>query len=153
MDEIEELMKNYPADFLCLTEHWLNQAQINNITISGYKLVSNKSRNEGQHGGTALYSQTKIVSEERRDICQLSEDFTLECAAVESRYSDIKCVIVVIYRPPNGDLNRFLCIFERICQIIYNENSRLIIAGDFNIDLLGESKKSESRILKFTKNL
>lgn len=126
---------------LCVTEHWQSCAQIEKIKLNNYNLKSAVCRDLGQHGGAAVYVKENVSSKVRDDINSLSQLSVVECAGVELNIQKTRYVIVSVYRPPNTDLNIFLTILNSILSLNIEEDIRWIIAGDFNIDILKDTKQ------------
>ena len=97
---------------------------------------------EGTHcsgkGGLIIYADTKYTTEIKIHI-SMHESW-------EGLIVQIKCGCLAntltlgnIYRPPrssNYDLNAFIDEFSHIISSLENNNNHLILAGDFNINLL-----------------
>lgn len=82
--------------------------------------------------------------EEVEDIRKASKEGTIECSSV--RITNKKIIIICIYRPPRGDFNVF---FETVSYILHlchrkYKNHRIILCGDFNINLFGESANKKA---------
>ena len=61
--------------------------------------------------------------------------------------------VINVYRYPNGSIKTFLDELDRIITMIYSEEAeaRIIIVGDFNIDLLKNDAKAK-KIESFDRN-
>lgn len=72
---------------------------------------------------------------------------TLECCGVTFRSSNVEYCLILIYRPPNGDLDMFIDIFNEIMKELYNSYKFIIVCGDLNIDVLntGNSCKIKAK--------
>ena len=73
-------------------------------------------------------------------IVQIEKDF--EYACIKAKFGSVWYVFVCIYRSPAGDLTRF---FDSLCSLLTeltNGGWRLVVCGDFNIDLNGNSAES-----------
>ena len=70
----------------------------------------------------------------------------IECCTVEVLCSSVLLIVVAVYRPPSGSIDEF---HENLMTILNDskvKGSRVIVAGDFNINLikfehLGDSDK------------
>lgn len=98
--------------------------------------MSSFCREEKKHGGSAIYVKEEVQCQERSDIKSLSVTDNFECAAVEGFFGNSKFVVLSIYRPPPGDVNIFLEKLEMALLRIVEEKAIVVIAGDFNIELL-----------------
>jgi exonuclease III len=65
---------------------------------------------------------------------------TLECAAIE--LIEFKIFVICLYRPPNNTCNmyNFFNHFIAILDNISGSSKKIIICGDFNIDMLDKTK-------------
>lgn len=55
-------------------------------------------------------------------------------------------LICTIYRPPDGNLERFLDFFEELLEYVSRNKLRLICGGDFNLNMLQDN----SAVREFT---
>ena len=63
----------------------------------------------------------------------------LEYVAVQLKHNNNKLLIISLYRPPSGRVNRFLQEIDQVLNDTNAQNSDCIIVGDFNEDLLSTS--------------
>ena len=137
---------NFAFDFLTFTETWLNEDLENLVNFDGYtKITKNKTRiKEG--GGLAIFVKDTIKHKIRNDIAvpsEFAEYFDCLFIQLDRKPNDI--VIGLIYRSPSHNtlknLNKFIC---EIVDKVNREKCKLIIAGDFNINLLQANSHSET---------
>lgn len=137
-------MRNKP-DFICLTEHWLKEDESGQVNIPNYKLISNFSRVDFQHGGTSIYVKTECDTvSEVTFLRQKSVELSLECSCVQDNKA--KLLIICIYRSQNGNLQVFLDRLSEILDIVITRfrGYNTVICGDFNIDLFIENTESKT---------
>lgn len=106
--------------------------------LSGYSLGSSFCRERGKHGGSAIFHKADITCVERSDLKSFSVAKVIECSAIQMSLKDNKLIIVCIYRPntpPLSNVSLFLVKLRHILEICCRQNVRLIITGDFNIDI------------------
>ena len=133
IDEIRDLQAKPEAPhILCLSEtKLLSNIENAEIAVAGYNLVySDRNRREG---GIAIYYSESLNA---------SEDFTaqfsssIEANVIKLEQHKAKSVnICCIYRPPSSKaawFDEFNTFFEKLVHL----KGHLILAGDFNIDLL-----------------
>ncbi|XP_045466781.1 uncharacterized protein LOC123675466 [Harmonia axyridis] len=125
---------------LCLTEHWKSKEQLISLPIKDFNLIGSFCRTEGSHGGSAVYLHKSIKGKTRKEIQKFSQCGDIECAAVEFHGKNTSVIVLTIYRPPNGDMKTFFFKLENILDKIHQENKLIIIAGDFNIEMLQMNK-------------
>lgn len=141
VDQLQYLLQQQKeCRFLCITEHWKTKEQLNVLTIQNFKLVCAVCREEGSHGGAAVYVHESIESMARKKICEVSVIGSIECAVAECYTGGKSIVIASIYRSPNGDVTEFLDKLETILNIMCKENKSMLIAGDYNIEMKHENK-------------
>ena len=100
--------------------------------ISGYNSYY-QSVSEGKSKGTgvALYIHESLNSELDQELSQISPN--LECIFVKITNTVKPITIASIYRPHNGDKNKFI---EELTRILENAPThKTFLMGDFNMDL------------------
>ena len=140
---MEDLLEeNQTCHVLCVTEHWKTTTQLQNYGITGYNLVSSYCRlQENSHGGSAIYVDKNVQCKSRKDLNSLSMEGICELCGCEIKVPNKKIVVICIYRPPNGNIDQFLDNVEKMLSLCVDENSVVVIAGDFNLDFLSSNKK------------
>jgi len=127
---------NTSPQVIMLSETWLKEEEEKFYELPGYTFISLPRQNK-IGGGVAIYISNKLSFKTRAD---LKTDLTDECEyiAVEVSHSKNNSIILIsMYRPPNTDLAKFNLKFNRLLEIISLETRKnIIVAGDFNIDLL-----------------
>lgn len=136
-------------DVLCLTEHWMKHEEIDKFVIgSELELATTYCRTAKAHGGVAIFtkydqSSFKIMHE----VNQMSIEIDCEMAAIE--ITDLKLVIVAVYRSPIGDINKFFETIEKMLSSLNHSKKQTIIIGDFNVNLLVQSRNQECLVNLF----
>lgn len=86
-------------------------------------------------GSVAFYIKNDLNFNIRPEFTITADDFEALWIEVHNNcHSNLLCGI--IYRHPNGDLERFIEYVSSTTDRINQENKPCIIMGDFNIDLL-----------------
>lgn len=134
---LEELRdKDGSVDVVCVSEHFMMAGQEFSLCLPNYTLASSYSRSNSKRGGTCI-----IVKKGHRfkEICEISKfclSCIFECCAVELLEYNI--VIICLYRVPKQ--NNMYTFFNRLEKLLtYIDKFKwknVIIAGDFNIDVL-----------------
>lgn len=141
IDKLNDMLQDHPeCKIMCVTEHWKSEIQLPKLAIRNFKLCSMFCREEGQHGGTAIYVKQNIKCKVRTKLNKLSVSGEFECAAVECQLGKISALVITIYRPPNGNMKLFLDKLENILFTTFNETGLIFILGDFNIEIIKENK-------------
>ena len=137
--ELNVLLHSELADVnvLCLSEHWLREEYIKLISIDKYKLASNFNRSKSDHGGSCIYIKLHMQTKEVNYLQGISKEKDFEMTTVE--ILDYKLIIVCVYSSPDDDFSTFLRSLELVIQKVQARNKRLILCGDWNINLMQES--------------
>lgn len=142
INDIELFLENFKnVDVICITEHWLKPLQYNSISLPGYTIATCFCRTSHIRGGALVFVRNNVnftVFETHLELCA---ELLFECCAV--RLDEYNLVIICVYRTPHGDIKVF---FEKLEYILeYHRRSRnIIICGDFNIDILEESRNKQN---------
>lgn len=141
IDRLQYTLQSHPScSFLCITEHWKSENQLKLLKLQKFKLVSAICRKEGSHGGAAVYAHENLKAVPRKPLNGLSVIGSFECAVAECSAYNESIIITSIYRPPAGDMQVFLNSLETLLTNLSTENKTLLIAGDFNIEMVNENK-------------
>ena len=146
-DELKIYLQNFEQnqcnlDAVCLQETWINErnSDINMFQLDGYQLISQVCKSTS-HGGLAIYLNENIKFEVLS--INVSESNKWEGLFIKLFLDNNKQLTIGnIYRPPRGrtdDYNIFLNEFDNLLKKLKGE---VIIAGDFNIDLLKINEKT-----------
>nr|CAI5827938.1 unnamed protein product [Callosobruchus analis] len=139
VDKINLVLQEHPlCKVLCVTEHWKSEEQLQQIGIQGFKLASSFCREEGHHGGAAVYVEKNVMFQENRNLNKISVIGEFECAVVEYKIGNRHFVCCAIYRPPSGDRRIFFLKLEELLTHL-NQTKIIIITGDFNIEMFYEN--------------
>ncbi|KAG5867181.1 hypothetical protein JTB14_003187 [Gonioctena quinquepunctata] len=90
----------------------------------------------GDHGGVAVFCKNRFKTETIELCSELSRSNIFECTGIELEVTNIR--IIVIYRPPSGNIDIFLQLFETLLDSMTMSDGKIII-GDFNIDFSTEN--------------
>ena len=132
IQQLDIFLSDHNADVLLLSEHWQSDDQIDLINLQNFNLCASFNRQKQKHGGVAIFCRNNIKIKHLDHCNDLSLINIFECCGVEIRGYDI--VVIVVYRPPNGDINIFLEQFGKLLDMFLHSNKFLVIGGDFNID-------------------
>lgn len=123
-----------------ITEHWRSEEQINTLKIGNFKISSSYCRENIEHGGAAIFTHKSIATKTRKDYNDLSIKTQFECAAVEMHMNDKWMILIVVYRPPNANIEVLISKLYVISNKLVHENKPFIMGGDFNVDFRQNSK-------------
>ena len=127
--------QNINFDIIVLSETFLNNHNKDNYPIPGYN-GTHLVRNHKRGGGVSIYVRNEFCNNVKI-ITSIGND-TIEALAIQINTKHTKQNIVGIYRPPNSSRNDFICALNTLIQTRLN-NSNVLIAGDFNIDMLNKN--------------
>lgn len=154
VDSFEKVLsEDAQCRFVCLTEHWQCREQLEAMSLRGFELASSYCRKKGAHGGSAVYVKSGITWKPRKTLERFSVYGLLEIAAVECILDGHSIIIMSVYRASNnnkGVLDVFFDILEAIVAEIDGESKIVIIAGDFNIEMVRENP-TKARLYSLTR--
>lgn len=138
-DEFRLIFENSLIDIICVSETWLNENTSDSfIKLNGYKLYRADRKTRG--GGVAIFVKSNISCRFKYK-SDVNDD--IEYIFVEIESYGHKMLVGCVYRPNKYiDTATFLSKFENIAEP-YEE---LLIAGDFNSNLLEETILSDDML-------
>ncbi|KAL0861481.1 hypothetical protein ABMA27_009011 [Loxostege sticticalis] len=129
-------------DFICLTETFLKNGSECNLRLPGYKLASHYSRQNQRRGGSCILIKSHLCYTPLQITSQLACPNVFECCGI--KLTNYNILIICIYRIPNSDSKVFL---EKLSYLLNkinkNNKERVLICGDWNIDVLKDSSQSK----------
>lgn len=142
--EVELFLEDYNVDIFCITEHWLCSHQLM-FNIAGYSVISCFNRESAIRGGSLILVKPGIVAKNRKDIVELSVERTAELSCIELR----QFIVVCVYRPPGSDYQLFENVMNNVFSLLYNCKKYIMVCGDFNINLMENSRLTQNFLLFF----
>ncbi|XP_049816629.1 uncharacterized protein LOC126263579 [Schistocerca nitens] len=128
----------------------LSKEEIQSTSIPRYSLTSFYCRNFSTHGDTAIFVKDQIKFSEvgLNEQIALSEDKEFELSMV--KLPELNYIIINVYRAPSSNIPNFMTKLV-LLNSVSSLNMRIILCGDFNIDL---SKNSNAKLdlLNMTKS-
>ena len=140
-DFIESL--NFKFSAICLSETWRQAYKIldSNFWLPGYYSF-HLTREKNREGGLCIFLQETYSCKFRKDL-QINSK-ALECLGVEAENKNLKNIVLnLVYRPPNSDHKELENYFESSLSKRKISHKDIILAGDFNINLLDCDTKKE----------
>ena len=138
-ESFAELYKSLSFKFsiICFSETWSNDENLDKnslFQLEGYSLL-HENRKYRRGGGVAIFVHESLCYTKRNDLCINCE--AIESLSIEIRNNDGKNIIFnIVYRPPDGDLEVCENYFQSILSHNSIRNKNVILAGDFNINVL-----------------
>ena len=133
LEEIHSLLIQLPVKILAISETWLDQSTP--PALPDYNFVHKPRNREG--GGIALFIRKEFQFHIFEPTNNCSTHTTYESLFIcipQSKGTDL--IVGVIYRPPGTSVTLFNDEFNVLLAEITNSKKDIILAGDFNIDLL-----------------
>ena len=137
---LEDVNSNVTISALCLQETWLGENfDWSLLQLSNYICIP-QSKYCSEHGGLAIYLHKNYNSYEIINIGR-SESFEGLFVRIKDTFNKNNICIANIYRPPrdnytNENIQLFIDEFMPVLSNLSKLNDKIIVAGDFNIDLL-----------------
>ena len=139
---IEELSSNnFKFNVICLQETWTSENDdLSQFSLHGYDCIA-QGKTCSKNGGLIVYVDNNYRSEVKLKL-NMYEHWEGLIVQIQINGGNISKSITIgnIYRPPrtsNDNLNAFINEFSSIVSLLeHNCKNTLIIAGDFNINLL-----------------
>ncbi|KAF6208413.1 hypothetical protein GE061_016869 [Apolygus lucorum] len=104
----------------------------------------------GSHGGSAILAAPELRAIECPILSSLTRVNVLECSAIEIPNLDGPRILVLsVYRAYGSDASEFMECLEDILTVAhcYDETAVIVLAGDFNVDLLPKQSKPKDDLL------
>ena len=92
-------------------------------------------------GGISFFIRDTLSFIERKDLV-IMEPY-LKCSFIALNFNKAKYLIGGFYRPPSSDINVFTEHFNRLIEPI-NPSYKLILLGDYNVDLLNNNSSKNT---------
>src|SRR6218665_2657550 len=135
INDLDLLLHQTLVKYLALTGTWLCEGTAHLLNIPGYKMVS-KHRAVGIGGGVALLVREDIV-------------FNILDSELVPKHSSYEGILIIVhqqkgtylvigamYRPPGQHVPQFNEELNNLLHILVKNNRRIILSGNFNIDLI-----------------
>lgn len=90
--------------------------------------------NKHKGTGVALYIHDSLNATIDDNLCKVTKN--LESLFVSINFENTKILVGVVYRPPSGNYAEFETEFSELNSIYLKDASKVVILGDFNVNLL-----------------
>ena len=136
-DHIQAFLKNLnkPPDILTLTETWLTPTNKHLYEFPGYH-SHHLIRHTRAQGGVSVFVSDNIQSLSLPDLSMVTENIEINTVKI---FTEAFCYLICsIYRPNSKHVavEEFTHTLNAILQNINTNNSKIVLIGDFNINLL-----------------
>ena len=140
VEELHSLKFNF--SIICIQESWLRELDdISQIQLEDYNCIA-QGKSSSAKGGLIMYIHTKYDYK----LIKVNQYENWEGQLIEITGGGITKPVIMgnIYRPPrdlNVNYKQFIDEFSLLLSTFDQNNSEVIIAGDFNINLLKINQK------------
>jgi exonuclease III len=141
-DELVNFLYPEFPHILCLSEHHLNQCELETIKLGNYTLGASYCRCSLNKGGVCIYVH-RDLSFSKIDLSYFSTDQHLEACAILLSDFPNRIYIISIYRAPSGNFTLFLKKLETILNLRFSNNTRIVLCGDINVNYLTDNDKKK----------
>ena len=110
LNKKEELLNSLTKNsqqIICISEHYLNDEELEGITLHSYTLGAKFCRQMHKCGGVCIFVQNNIYYT-AIDMDRYCNEKEIEICAIKLHISLHTIVIVTVYRSPAGDIDYFL---------------------------------------------
>lgn len=137
IDELRLTFENSLVDVICISESWFDDAIPDSlVSLNGYKLFRADRKKRG--GGVAIYVKMNINC---KLVARNEESNKIEFLFIEISAKDRKLLLGSVYRPHRSiPFDNFI----RQIEVMTATYSDVIIAGDFNSNLLVDQSLKEN---------
>ena len=129
IQQLQDIVSLGDFDIVAITETWLNSPVRDNEILPQCYTVYRRDRQD-VHGGVALCVRDNVFSCRRRDLEPAGEE-VIVCELKPHTHKNI--AIVVVYRPPPGDIERFVNVILSTFRDILNLFDHTCTVCDFNL--------------------
>jgi hypothetical protein len=127
---------------ICVTEHNMQIGDESHLAIPNFKLATFYSRNN-RNGGSCILIRNVHKYHKIDELNSASIPNVIECTGLE--LIEHKIIIVSIYRVPKNNSQNIDAFFEKLNFILNKicyKKKKIVICGDFNIDVLKRTPQS-----------
>jgi exonuclease III len=138
-----DFLKSVALDIAFISEHWLGFNEVRKFHVPGYKLIAAFGRKSKERGGTLILAKNTLNCQFHK-LKLTSKEGVLELCGVKTTVNGRGLKLISLYRPSNPESNANLPLFFSMLEDLQKTSRRrddIIIAGDFNIDLLNKVPK------------
>ena len=102
-----------------INEMWLKSSNLKRVNLHEYSYIGHEWKNR-KGGGTDFLCHNSIHFRPRDHLMINTESF--EHSIIELKTVTHPTLIISVYRPPNSDLNAFLCNYDQLISKLSNTN-------------------------------
>ena len=137
---------NKKPSMIVLTETWIKEDNAFFSNIAGYSVFHTFRGNNRRSGGVSIFIENYLSSSRIDEYC--ISDLIMESCVVNVKSSDENLIIFGIYKSHDCTIDEFSTRVLDILNNSYFSNKKIILTGDFNVNLLEDN----ARICEFICN-
>ncbi|KOB76621.1 putative crack-3 bf [Operophtera brumata] len=138
LDELK--CSHVETSVICLSEHFVIKGEEHYLKLNNFSLKAIYARHDKRRGGACILTRNDIECVELDTIKDLATKNHFEICGIEIKH--LKTIIICFYRIPNSDINIFFEKLQITLERLLFKGCKLVIAGDFNIDIFVKNKIS-----------
>lgn len=150
INELEYISQNLKLDVMCVSEHWLTVDEINIFCPKGFIIADAYCRVVHKNGGSAILIRDSMGFE-KVDVGDFCSEIDCEMSCI--KLIEHKVLVISLYRSPNGDIEKFFQLFEEALRKVSKNGLRLVVCGDFNIEMTDLSRYPSKEFLNLLRSL
>ena len=142
----DELISSLHPNFrhmLCITEHHMNQQELEHIHIENYDLGASYCRREIKKRGvsTFVHRNLKSTNINLEDYCK---EQVIEAGALKLESSFLNFYILTLYRSPSRNFDQSLSRPETILNALHTQKIKIVPCANINITYLIDSNRKQA---------
>lgn len=134
--DLEFFSNSEKIDVICVAEHWLTECQVNLFVPKTFVAAEVKCRTHKKNGGTGIFVKNNLQFSSF-DLSKYFVEQSFEICCI--KLIKVNIFVISIYRSPSGNLGIFFDNFELAIKEVLKFNTKIVVAGDFNIEMINVS--------------
>jgi exonuclease III len=122
---------------ICITEHHLNEQEIEFLYIEKYTLGAKYCRHNLKQGRSCIFVHESLTYS-NTELHKFGKEQDMEISAIKITSLSALIIIICIYRSPNGNFALFFKNIDTILSQHSKPGTEINLCGDINIDYLNE---------------
>lgn len=153
-NQIIRLLEKESPTVLVLTEHWLEDFQLENFVIKDYILVNSYARKLARGGGVLIMVKDNVVDYNViKNIDVLSMESVLELCTIHIRIKGESFNIIGIYRPPHQSNEKLAADILQNMLLLPTMTGNTILVGDFNVNFSSKNSHYAKNLVNLFKHI
>ena len=129
------------VDIFACQEVWKVHGGVN-YSIENFGKLVYAAREVGNGGGVGFWINQNITYDILNDL-SIFDSGIYESLVLEVKSGIERVIVINVYRPPNGDLKKFLTHLKSQMINCLAKSNKIIFVGDYNVDISKENRKAD----------